>query len=176
MRSNVPLIISLCLNLLLVGLIAAAVVRMMIFQPVFAPPMGGGFGAGRGMGHGMGPMQQMMAPHVLMQAAPDKASRLHDIMEAHRARIDELRIGSLNARHDVMNAFAAPNFDQKAFDASLARVQSADAALEAEALKVLSESAAALSPDERRAAVSQQGMRGRFWRHREFQPPPDNGR
>jgi len=53
----------------------------------------------------------------------------------------------------VRSVFAAPDFSRKAFDQSLERMRSADAALETEEMKVVSESVATLTPDERHAAA-----------------------
>ena len=49
--------------------------------------------------------------------------------------------------------FAAPDFNRKAFDQALERMRVADTALETEEMKVVSESVATLTPDERRAAA-----------------------
>jgi Spy/CpxP family protein refolding chaperone len=70
------------------------------------------------------------------------------------------------ARQDVRSAFAAPDFNQKTFDQALERMRSADVALETEEMKVVSESAAALTPDERRAAAERARDHRGFGMHR----------
>lgn len=163
---HVALIISLCINLVLVGIVAMAVVRMHFFAP---PPFGGpGMMGGHGSGHGfmLRQMQESLTPQALERGAPAKADKIRSIMETHRQRIHELGTASIDARRQAFDVFSQPNFDKKGFDASLARVQAADAALEKEILSVVSDSAVALSPEERQAVASQRGHHGGyFWRH-----------
>ncbi len=151
--SNVALIVSLCLNFLLAGLIVTAVVRFSMMHPLFGAMAPGDFTRGGGMGHGMWQMQPL-SPQAMMNAAPGKAGQIRSIIEAHSPRIHELRMSSFDARNEALRLLAAPEFDKSAYDKSLAKLQSADAALEAEVLKAVSECAAALSPEERRAAAS----------------------
>lgn len=167
-ESNVALIVSVCLNFLLVGLIVTAVVRLSVVYPIFGRGMGGFEGA-----HIRGQMHQMLSPHMLMHAAPDKAEAIHGVIDAHGARIDALRQAALDARQDVMRVFTAPRFDKAAFERAVARLQSADAALEGEVLKIVEESAETLTPEERRAAATQVGH-GHGWHfgHGHGAPPP----
>ncbi|MDE2181639.1 MAG: periplasmic heavy metal sensor [Alphaproteobacteria bacterium] len=156
--ANVALIVSVCLNLILVGLIVTAVVRVMAFHPMFGP------GIGPPDGHGV-PIQRVLAPHAMIMAAPGERDRIHAVIQAHREQITKLRSDALNARREVMRQFTQPNFDKAAFDAALARMHAADIALEAEVLKIVSDSAATLTPDERRsvAAQAREDHAGRFW-------------
>jgi uncharacterized membrane protein len=151
--SNVALIVSLCLNFLLAGLIVMALVRFSMIHPLFAPATPGDFPRGGGMGHGMWQMQPL-SPQAMMNVAPGKAGQIRSIIEAHRPRIHELRMSSFDARNEALRLLAAPAFDKSAYDKSLAKLQNADAALEAEVLKAVSECAAVLSPEERRAAAA----------------------
>ncbi|MGC9952767.1 MAG: periplasmic heavy metal sensor [Rhizomicrobium sp.] len=136
-KSNLVLIVSLCVNLILVGVIAMGVFRVFHHGPMF----GGGHGFGRGE----------LAPHALTHLVPAETDKIKNVVAAHRDRILLLRSDAMAARQDVQRIFAAPDFNQKAFDQSLERVGAADAALEAEEMKVVSESVATLAPDERRA-------------------------
>ena len=176
-KSNVALIISLCVNLLLVGLIVVSFVRMHFFMP----PMGGGMMGGPGMmeGHGRGhgmmlwQTQQSLSPQAFLHAVPAKSDKIRSIMDTHHPRIRDLSMSSIDARRDALRVFAAPNFDKNAFDQSLVRVQAADAALEKEILSVVSDSAATLSPEERRAVAAERERHGgggmwRRWFHHDF--------
>jgi uncharacterized membrane protein len=151
--SNVALIISLCLNFLLAGLIVMALVRLSMMHPLLGTWMSGNFRGGHGMGHGMWQMETL-SPQAMMIAAPGKAERIRAIIEAHRTPIHALRMSSFDARDEAARQFAAPVFDKNAFDQSLAKLRSADSALEAEVLKAVAECAAILSPEERRAAAA----------------------
>lgn len=164
-KSHVALIISLCVNLLLVGVILMAFVRMHFF----APPFGPGMMDGHGRGHGMmlWQTQQALTPQAFLHAAPAKSDKIRSIMGAHHPRVRDLSMSSIDARKEALRVFAAPNFDKSAFDQSLAHVLSADAALEKEILSVVSESAGTLSPEERRAvAAEREHHDGGMWHHR----------
>jgi uncharacterized membrane protein len=179
--SNVALIVSLCLNLLLIGIIATAMVRFAMHRELTIPPEPPGAMAG---GMGRGQMHAMLSPRTLMHVAPGKADKIAAVIGAHHGRIDTLRAGSLAARQDVMRLFAAPQFDKAAFDKALLRMQQADAALETEILAIVAETATNLSPEERKAAAAAAGTghghgwgHGRGWRHGRNgngPPPPGN--
>lgn len=178
-RSNVALIISLCINLIFAGIIAAAFVRLHVFPPhrFGGPDMMGMHGHGMQLWQ----MQQSLTPQAFQRAAPAKSDKIEAIIDAHRQHIRELGQSSMNARRDAFQVFQAQNFDRKAFDTSLDRVQSADAALEKEILAVVSESAGTLTPDERKAVAADRGFHGGgfLWRrhfHHDFGAPPhDDG-
>jgi len=176
-KSHVALIISLCINLILVGIIAMAVVRVHFFPP---PPFGG-MGMMGGHGHGMlRQMQESLTPWAFQHAAPAKSEKIEAIIDAHRPHLHELGASSIDARREAFKVFSAPNFDKNAFNQSLARVENADAALEKELLSVVSESAGTLSPEERRAVAAERERRGPFMFHQHFRhdvgaPPPAGG-
>ena len=168
-KSHVALIISLCVNLLLVGLIVMSFVRMHFMGP---PPFGPDMMDGHGRGHGMmlWQTQQSLTPQAFLHAAPAKSEKIRSIVDAHHPRVRELAESSIAARRDALKVFSAQVFDKNVFDQSLTRVQAADAALEKEILSVVSESAGTLSPDERRAVASERehhggGMWGHHFRH-----------
>ena len=147
---NIALIVSVCLNLVLAGVIAMAVYRFAGHPPPF--------------GHG-GPMggmadrvqvRQIMSPRILSHVAPAKADAIHAAAGPHRARLDPLRAAATAARREVLRLYAAPVFDKPAFDAALAKLQAADAALEIEVFKMASDTAAVLSPEERHKALEWQ--------------------
>lgn len=175
-RSNIALIISLCINLILVGIVGMAVFRMHFFPP---PPFGGpGMMQFHGRAHGMElwQFQRALTPQAFQRAAPAKSEKIEAIITSHRAHFRELGQSSIDARRQAFQVFSQPNFDKKAFDDALAHVQAADAALEKEIMSVVSESAVTLSPEERKAVGAERGVReGWFW-HRRFEhrfgPPP----
>jgi Spy/CpxP family protein refolding chaperone len=152
-KSNVALIVSLCLNLLLAGVIVVGGLRAFHYGPMF--------GGGHGFGHGHG----SPSSHALLHLLPADTDKIEAIAAAHKDRIDQLRNEAREARLDVLRVFAAPDFSRQAFDRSLERVRGADAALETEELKVMSESTATLTPDERRAAAEQARMHHGFGMH-----------
>jgi len=147
-RSNVALVVSLCLNLILIGVIAMGLWRAHVMM--MPPPEGPG----------------MLAPQMLMRLAPAEADKIRGILQAHRDRLMQLHQAAMDARRAAHSAFLSPDYNQKAFDDALERVHQADAALEAERLKVVSESIATLTPEERRTLVAWTHDRGHGWRHR----------
>ncbi len=180
-RSNVALIISLCINLLLAGVIVMALLRFAVHGPLFGGrvPIPAGPGAGRAQ------MHQTLSPRLLMHVAPEKSDEIRALVHAHRARIDALRADSMAARRAVMDAFTASRFDKAAFEKALTHMQAADAALETEILKVVSDAALTLTPEERQRAATFRSLghgfgegHGRRWRHgrggraRDLPPPP----
>lgn len=158
-RSNVALIVSLCVNLLLAGVIATAVFRFVAHQE------------GRFQPHGLGPQQQqpgnqpperaqvrqLLSPKFLTLLAPEKADDILLVVDAHREKLDRLRMEANAARRDVLAAFGAPVLDRAALEQALARTQTADAAIEMEMMNVVADVAPKLSPDERRKAADWRG-------------------
>jgi uncharacterized membrane protein len=159
-RSNVALIISLCVNLLLAGIIVTAVVRFAMHGPWFGQRMPDPLGASVERAE----LHQMLSPRLLMHIAPDKADNIRNIIDTHRARIDALRANSMAERRHVMDVFGAPTFDKVAFGKALARMRAADSVFEAEILQVVSETADTLTPEERQKAAAWRG-RGHGFGH-----------
>jgi hypothetical protein len=132
-------------------------------------------------------VRQILAPRLLMRAAPDKADVLREVVKGHRDRIDALRTASQTARREVLRLYQAPTFDKTAVDQALARMQTADGALFTEMLKVASESGALLSPEERKKVAEWQprgpgfgarggrGFDGNWQRHGGPPPPEPDG-
>lgn len=183
---GVALIISLCLNLLIIG--AGAMLLWRIHETIPArmgagavalpPPVaadgqpprwghdkwhGSGHGKGRGMAFGLG--RGPLNPHMLMAAVPQKADAIRAVLEAHRDTLDGLRDQALTARFQAGKVLAADDYTPARFDAALEAVRAADVALEAEVLKTVAECANLLTPEERRAVLSK-GLhkRGRWHR------------
>lgn len=154
--NHLPLIISLCVNLLLAGVIAIPLVRFAMYGPRFDhhfvhDPMGSS--PERAQVH------QMFSPRALFNAAPEKSDQLKAIFRAHHERVMQLRSDSTATRRKVIEAFSAQPFDKAAFDKALAGMQASDTAFETEILKVVSETASVLTPEERRKAAEFQPRR-----------------
>ena len=178
---SAALIISLCINLVLVGILGMAAYRIATHQPVFplmAPqPPGPGAGPGNAPGDRIA-VRRVLTPRIYMAVAPDKAGAIRDVVKAHRDRIEALRTESMAARREVMRLFGEPTLDKAAFDRALTRMRAADIALGDEALKVASESSALLSPEDRQKVLQWQprfggGMMGHNGPHRDHGPRPD---
>jgi Spy/CpxP family protein refolding chaperone len=151
-RSNVALVVSLCLNLILIGVIAMGLWRAHLMM---MPP-----GAER---------PGMLAPQILMRLAPAEADKIRAIMEAHRDRLIQLHQTAMEARRAAHNVFQSSDYNRQAFDNALERVHQADAALETERLKMLSEIIATLTPEERRT-VAQWSQERAMARHHHMGP------
>ena len=148
-RTNIALIISLCFNLIFVGVIATGVFRAAMMHP--PQTMAG---------------QGLFAPHILMAMVPSASDKIQVILDAHGSKMDELRFEAQSARRDARRTFMGHNFSQASYDQSLDRVKSADAALEAEVLTIMSETVAKLTPEERRTFVEKIREHNRpWWRH-----------
>ena len=104
-KSNIALIVSLCLNLLLVGVIAMGTFRMLHPGMMF----------GMGFGRGLGPH----APYALMHLIPAESDKIKGVLAAHNDRVRSLGHDAMDARHQVMRTFVDPAFSQSAFDQAL---------------------------------------------------------
>lgn len=158
-QPSVLLIVSLCLNLALIGLIAITFMRTGMHH----------FG-GREGHEGRGGKVALSA-QALMRLAPGEEAKIQGILDSHRKQLRELRQQAMQARSEAFHFLESRDFKPDDFARSLAAVQSADAALEAETMKVTAESVAALTPAERETVVSQvrkpdrAGLRHFFRRH-----------
>lgn len=148
-HSNVALIVSVCVNLLLAGIIAMAAFKFMTHRP--EPPAPVQVEPAPAVERSR--VRQVLAPRALMRAVPGKADAIHGVIDRHRDRLDVLRAAMYGARRDVLQAFAAPDLDQGAFEKALVRMQAADAAFETEVLKVAVEARLLLTPEERKRAA-----------------------
>ncbi len=118
-----------------------------------------------------------------MSVAPEKSDEIRGLIRAHRPQIEALRERSIAVRRHVLDVFTAKNFDKAAFEKSLAEMQAADSAFEGEILKLASEAAQTLTPEERQKAAAWRGHgfrgngHGMGWRHGRGYggggPPPD---
>src|SRR5258708_35117639 len=150
-RRSVLLIVSLCLNIVLIPIIAAVVIR--------AAHRDGVVGAGG-----------VLAPRSVMAAVPGERDRIQAIIDRHAPRVISLRSVSAQARREAFMKLAAPDFTQAAFLKSLSTVQNADNALEHENIAMMAESLAVLTPVERQAMVTRTKARNRSWFWRMLRP------
>ena len=143
--SSVALIVSLCLNLALVGLIAIAMTRSgpRGFEP--HEPKGG------------------LSAQALIRMVPAEESKIRSIMEAHHAHVRELRNDAMRARAESFRVLSSPDFREEDFAKSLAAVEAADAALQAEVMKLTAESIAVLTPAERQAVAARVKRPDKSW-------------
>jgi uncharacterized membrane protein len=130
-RLKTLLIISVVLNVFLLGTIAGGTYRWMAKQKadVIAQQRGLRFAAAE-----------------LPEARRDQ---LRDALRQTRRDSLPLIVGARSGRLDVVQALAAPQFDRNALDAALARTREADVALRARVEATVAEFASTLTLDER---------------------------
>lgn len=135
-QPSVLLIVSLCLNIALIGLIAITYMRT-------------------GMRH-LEPhdRNRSISAQSLMRTIPAEEGKIRSILDTHRKQMRELKRASMAARAESIELLQAKDFKADAFAKSLEAVQIADAALEAETMKITAESIAVLTPEERAAITA----------------------
>ena len=130
-KPSLLLIVSLCLNVALLGVVGATLWRSNEEALEPRTPRAG------------------LSAQMLTRMVPAEKAKIEAMLSLHRPRLRELRIHAMQARVESFRLLTDPNFDSAAFAKSLAQVQSADAALEAETMTITAESVAALTPQER---------------------------
>lgn len=130
-RLKTVLIVSLVLNVFLLGTIAGGTYRWMVKQKadVVAQQRGLRFAAAE-----------------LPEARRDQ---LREALRQTRRDSLPLIINARSGRLDVVQALAAPQFDRAALDAALARTREADTAVRARVEATVADFANTLTPDER---------------------------
>ena len=151
-KRSTLLIVSLCLNVLLVPVIA-----VIIFHATHRSHEIGSGG--------------VLAPHTVMRTIPSESDRIEAIVAAHTPKIRALRQAAAQARRAAFTALSAPDYSAEKFRASLDAVAAADSALEQENIAMMRESLATLSATERAAMVARTKSRIR-WLSRWFSRPP----
>ena len=142
-QSNLPLIISLCLNIALAATVIAAVLIAL---------------------HRLPPQGLLTSQGLMRAATPSEQTRMQAIVATHAARIKELRRADFQARQAAFRLFAGPEFSLPRFAKALADLRAAENALRAEQTEVVAECAAQLSPSERAAVASSERRRLTWWR------------
>jgi uncharacterized membrane protein len=150
-RVSILLIVSLCLNVVLVPVIAAIVVRAMHRQTEI--------GSGG-----------ILAPRSVMAAVPGEQAHIQRIIDAHTPKIRALRQDSVRTRIAAFAALSAAEYSPEKFAGALNHVADADGALERESISMMAESLASLTPDERQAMVERVKKRNHSWLWRLFRP------
>ena len=155
-QPSVLLIVSLCLNLALIGLVAITYMRAGVRY----------FGPHEGRED-----KVTLSAQSLMRMVPAEESKIQNILDAHRKQMHELRRAAMQARAESFRLLESKDFKADNFAKSLAAVQAADAALEAETMSVTAESISALTPRERENIAGKvkkpdrAGLRRFFRRH-----------
>lgn len=147
-RSNVPLIISLCLNVALVAMIVVGTIQFMRLP--FRPMTAGG---------------PLSAQALLTEVPPSEQPKIQAVIDAHEARLHELRLEAVQARGAAFRIFEEPSFSTSDFAGALDRVEATTVAVQSEMLKETAESVARLTPAERQMIGQKIRMRARpMWR------------
>ena len=144
-RPSILLIVSLCLNLLLIPVVVVIIFR--------AAHHGNAVGAGG-----------VLAPLSVMAEAPAQKDRIASIVAKHEPKIRALRASAANARREAFHVLGATDYTPDKFHKALAAVADADSALEHENIAMMSESLGTLTPEERSSLVARARDRFRFWR------------
>jgi Spy/CpxP family protein refolding chaperone len=135
-QPSVLLIVSLCLNLALIGLIAITLMRTGLHR----------------LDHYEGRVS--LSAQALMRTFPAEQTKIQAIIDTHRGQMRALRRQAMQARSDSFRLLEAKKFNADEFAKSLASVDAADAALEAETMSMTAQAVAALTPEERAAIAA----------------------
>jgi Spy/CpxP family protein refolding chaperone len=152
-RRSVLLIVSLCLNVILIPVIAVVMYH--------AAHRGNEIGSGGAL-----------SPRSVISAVPGERDRIETIITTHTPKVRALRAASAHARREAFATLLAPDYTAEKFRAALDAVANADSALERENIAMMAESLATLTAQERETMVSRTKMRNRFWLRRLFQTRP----
>lgn len=134
-RRNIWLILSICLNALLIAMIAVGLSRA--WERKHEMEMGPPFSAESIVGH----------------LPADRAAKVQAIIDAHEPAVKRLRDAATAARMNARHFFTAQNLDAAAYANAQQNLRAADAALQVERMKQLAEIAAVLTPAERQQIV-----------------------
>ncbi len=130
-KPSLLLIVSLCLNVALLGVVGAMLWRSNGGDIEPRAPKAG------------------LSAQMLIRMVPAEKTKIEAILLQHRPHLRELRSAAMRARVDAFRLLTESNFDSAAFAKALGQVQATDAALEAETMTITAESVAALTPQER---------------------------
>jgi uncharacterized membrane protein len=139
----VLLIASLCFNVALVALIAIAMIR---------------FGGHHNELHSH---RRELGPQAIARMVPAERDRIQPIIDAHRPRLRALRAAAMQAREHSLQLLGASDFNAAEFAKSLAAVEAADTAFQAEIVSATSESVAVLTKEERQTLAQNVRKPGR---------------
>ncbi|HJW41630.1 MAG TPA: periplasmic heavy metal sensor [Rhizomicrobium sp.] len=143
-RRSWLLIVSLCLNLALIGGIAVVVYRLAHLDTSV------------GVG---GPL----SPKSLAAAFPDRGPAIEQAIAAHQQKILALRRIAGETRRAAFRELADPDYSPQKMDVALKAAATADAELETESVGLLNDSLSTLTPAERQTLVDRVKKRNRSW-------------
>lgn len=144
---KVVLVISLVLNVFLVGAIVGGAYQWFAAHGAVAPVLA----------------QQRALRFAAQTLSTERQSAfINDLKQARRDGRQYAREGR-EGRRDVLRLLAAPQFDRAALDAALARTREADSHLRAQVEGSVADFAASLSPEERVQFADSLKLRGQ-WR------------
>jgi uncharacterized membrane protein len=149
-RRSRLLIISLCVNVALLAFIAVVLWRAAHVD--------------HSVGAGISPL----APKSVAAEFSNRAGAIGAAIDAHRAKILTLRAASVATRRDAFALLGSDDYTPQKMQAALAAIAKADAALEAEDIRMSADSLAILSPDERKTFVERLKRRNASWLYRTF--------
>lgn len=134
---TIALVVSLSLNLLLVGLIAVILSRAVGVALAVAQPGG------------------QLAPAAIARGlSPEGQDKIRGIVDEHADAMLEAQQGARRARLAAFRSFAAPDYSPNAFANSLEQVRAADSRLEEEAILRLKDTINSLTPEERKIVIA----------------------
>jgi uncharacterized membrane protein len=151
-RRSWLLIASLCVNVALIAFVAVALWRVAHVD--------------RSIGAGVSPL----APKHVIAEFPGRAGAIQAVIEAHRAKIVTLRAATVSTRLAAAMLLASPDYTPATMQDAMAAIAKADAALEAEDVRMATDGLSTLSPDERKTLVERLKRRNRSWFYKTFHP------
>ncbi len=126
------LIASLCFNFFLAGIVALGTWRAIE------------------RAHAAIPVRQLLMPQAVKLLLPgDEQGKLDGVIAAHKDALSRYRDAAVEARAVAFREYESKDFDAAKFASDLEAIHSADSALEEEAFKSMTETAAKLTPQER---------------------------
>ena len=147
---SLVLIFSLCFNFFLAGIIVLGTLRAFHHA------------------HQSMPARQLLMPQAVKFLLPEnEQSKLDSIISAHHDALMRYRDAAVDGRAVVFKDYTAKDFSAAKLAADLEKVREADVALEQEAFKAVTETAAALPPQERQMVADhlKQELWRDHWRH-----------
>jgi uncharacterized membrane protein len=132
-RRNVGLIVSICLNVILIAMIAVGIARAWERQREMM------------LGHAFS------ANSIVAHLPPDRAAAVQKIVDAHSYKLGLLSDDAERSRLDARPIFTAQRFDAAAYAKAQERMLKTDQAFEAERMKQMAEIAAVLTSAERQS-------------------------
>jgi uncharacterized membrane protein len=148
------LIVSLCFNFFLAGIVVLGTLRAIQ------------------RAHAAVPVRQLLMPQAVKLLLPgDEQAKLDAIIAAHQDALNKYRDEAIESRAVAFREYESKDFDAAKFAADLEAIHAADSALEEEAIKSMSETAAKLTPEERQTVADH--LKHELWAARWKQGRPD---